>query len=207
MQFNITKNWKKIIEDYDKEQEINFNSFIENENQKFNLFPCKDNIFRCFNYFDIENTKIVILGQDPYHGPNQATGLCFETNKNCKFPPTLKNIEKLLNKKADFEKWANQGVLLLNTSLSVLENKPGSHIKYWLPFTKYIITKLNEICNNIIFIIWGLHAYQFVNLIDNNKHKIYISSHPSPLSCHKKLKNYTSFNDSDIFNKIDIIQW
>ena len=210
---NINTNWKNIIEDFDKNQIKHFEEFIKEEREKYKnnleIYPPDNKIFRCFTYFNIEKTKVVLIGQDPYHGKNQATGLCFDINikSNCKYPPSLLNIEKLLNKTPNFENWAKQGVLLLNCSLSVLQGKPGSYLKYWLPFTKFIINKINNECNNIIFIIWGAFALSLCELINQNKHTIYISSHPSPLSCYKKLKNYPSFNESDIFNKITNINW
>ena len=213
MIININTNWKNIIEDFDKNQKKRFEEFIKEEREKYKnnleIYPPDNKIFRCFSYFNIENTKVVLIGQDPYHGKNQATGLCFDIDikSNCKYPPSLLNIEKLLSKKPNFEDWAQQGILLLNSSLSVLKGKPRSHLKYWLPFTKFIINKINDKCNNIIFIIWGAFALSLCELIDVNKHTIYISSHPSPLSCYKKLKNYPSFNESDIFNKITNINW
>ena len=201
---DLTTNWLDIISEYDKNQKEKFTYFLD---QDVTIYPKTKNIFKCFNYFDIENTKIVILGQDPYHGPNQATGLCFDINDNCKYPPSLRNISKVLGKKPDFNSWAEQGVLLLNTSLTVIEKTPGSHIKYWKPFTKYIITKINQICNNVTFILWGAHALKHIEYIDLKKHNIFISSHPSPLSCFKNLKEHPSFMTSDIFNKIECIDW
>ena len=120
----IITNWKAIINNYDIKQDYPFEKFINGEKEKFEglleIYPIKDNIFRCFNYFNIEDTKIVIIGQDPYHGPNQATGLCFDINleSGCKYPPSLRNIEKVLGKKPNFEEWASKGVLLLNSSLT-----------------------------------------------------------------------------------------
>jgi uracil-DNA glycosylase len=209
----IITNWKAIINNYDIKQDYPFEKFINGEKEKFEglleIYPIKDNIFRCFNYFNIEDTKIVIIGQDPYHGPNQATGLCFDINleSGCKYPPSLRNIEKVLGKKPNFEEWASKGVLLLNSSLTVLQGKPGSHLKYWLPFTKYIINTINDKCNNITFIVWGAFALNLVSDVDKKKHNIFISSHPSPFSYMKPLREYPSFIESDIFNKVDIIEW
>ena len=125
----------------------------------------------------------------------------FDINDNCKYPPSLRNIEKVLGKKPNFDNWANQGVLLLNASLSVLQGKPGSHMKYWLPFTKEIISTINNKCNNVIFIVWGAFALKLVEEnVDSTKHTVYIS-----LILHhfhvKKLRQYP-FIDSDIFNKV-----
>ena len=209
----VNTNWQKIIKEYDEKQEIKFEQFINKEIKTFDgvlsIYPEKKNIFKCFNYFNIEETKIVIIGQDPYHGPNQATGLCFDINEEsgCKYPPSLKNIEKVLGKKPNFEEWAKKGVLLLNASLSVLQSKAGSHLNYWMPFTKYIIDIINEKCNNIVFIVWGAFALDLIKNVDKKKHIIHVSSHPSPFSYSKKLRNYPSFEESDIFNKINIIEW
>ena len=134
--------------------------------------------------------------------------MCFDINDNCKYPPSLRNIEKVLGKKPNFDNWAKQGVLLLNASLSVLQGKPGSHMKYWLPFTKEIISIINNKCSNIIFIVWGAFALKLVDEnVDKTKHKIYVSSHPSPFSCNKKLRQYPAFIDSDIFYKVNVIDW
>ena len=212
---DLHTNWSDIIQKYDDTQTVKFDDFykqqlvIHSSVGVLDIYPNKKDIFRCFKYFNIEDTKIVIIGQDPYHGPQQATGLCFDINKNstCKYPPSFKNIEKVLGKKADFESWANQGVLLLNSALTVVQCRPGSHIKYWLPFTKYIIDTINKKCENVIFIVWGAFALKLVEKVDTNKHTIFVSSHPSPLSCNKNLKSYPAFIKSDIFNKINKIQW
>ena len=209
---SITTDWEEIINTYDNSQEVKFTDFINSEINKFDdllgVYPSKENIFKCFSYFNIQETRVVILGQDPYHGPNQATGLCFDINDDCKYPPSLRNIEKVLGKKPNFDNWANQGVLLLNASLSVLQGKPGSHMKYWLPFTKEIISTINNKCSNVIFIVWGAFALKLVDEnVDSTKHTVYVSSHPSPFSCRKKLRHYPAFIDSDIFNKISVIDW
>ena len=203
--------WNETIKTFDDAQKIKFDEYVRTEREKFEghleIYPTDANIFRCFNYFNIKDTKVVILGQDPYHGENQATGLCFDINDDCKYPPSLRNIEKVLGKKPDFESWAKQGVLLLNSSLTVLQGNAGSHIKYWLPFTKHIIDKINTTCDNVVFIVWGAFALKQTENVDTNKHTVFISSHPSPLSCNKQLKDYPSFMDSDVFNTINAINW
>tara|TARA_Y100000389_G_C17457454_1_gene519152 strand:+ start:364 stop:990 length:627 start_codon:yes stop_codon:yes gene_type:complete len=206
---SIETNWKGLIHEYNSKQNIKFDDFVNNERIKYNsaldIYPPNTNIFNCFKYFNIEDTKVVIIGQDPYHGPNQATGLCFDIGQNCKYPPSLRNISKCLGKQPDFNSWAKQGVLLLNTSLTVVQGIPGSHIKYWLPFTKLIIERLLKQNPDVTFIIWGAFALKLVENI--NIKNIYISSHPSPLSCNKQLKNYPSFFDSNVFSKINSISW
>lgn len=209
----VSTNWQHVIEKYNNRQILKFEQFINREIKKFDgfldIFPKKEKILRCFNYFNIEDTKIVIIGQDPYHGPNQATGLCFDIDEKsgCKYPPSLRNIENVLGKKPNFEEWAKKGVLLLNASLSVIQGKAGSHLDYWMPFTKYIIDYLNGNCDKLIFIVWGAFALDLVKNINKEKHEIYISSHPSPFSYSKKLRQYPSFEDSNIFNKVNIIDW
>ena len=199
----IKSTWKTVI--LNKNVHIILNELTNN-----NIFPKYNDIFKCFNYFDIKETRVVILGQDPYHSPNQATGLCFGVNH--KPPPSLKNIEKeLLNdlniKLSDYslEKWAKQGILLLNSALTVIEGKPSSHIKLWNDFTNHIIEKLNEQENSIIFVAWGAFAHNKLINIDTQKHYLLVSSHPSPLSVYKKYKTYPAFYGSKPFSKINNI--
>lgn len=206
----LTTNWKDIILNSNLLPEKEFLNNVINNSETY--YPNSEHIFRCFSYFNIEETKVVILGQDPYHTPGQATGLCFGTNNMKKIPPSLKNIEKELNNDtghglSDYtlEKWAKQGVLLLNTSLTVKENKPNSHKKIWIKFTNSIINYMNENCKNIVFVAWGAYAYNMLESIDKEKHKLIISSHPSPLSYYKKLKEYNSFEGSKPFSKINSI--
>ncbi len=210
---DINTNWYTLIKNYDNNQIIKFDEFINKEKEKFKdhleIYPISNNIFKCFKYFNIEDTKLIILGQDPYHGFNQATGLCFDINKNCKYPPSLKNIEKKLGFMPDFDYLANNGVLLLNSSLSVIQGKPGSHLKYWLPFTKFIINETIKYNNNVKFIIWGAFALNLIKDLNIKEHNLHISSHPSPLSFNKPLKNYLSFKDAELLafiKKINILK-
>lgn len=169
------------------------------------IYPKTENLFKCFHYFNIKETKVVILGQDPYHGKEQATGLCFEISKEQKkIPPSLRNIYKVLNKESCLEDWAKQGVLMLNASLSVYEKMPNSHAKYWSCFTQNIINFINKYCENVVFVAWGAFAFNKFENIDQKKHTLLVCSHPSPLSCNRLLfKQYSSFMNSDIFNKIN----
>ena len=207
----INTNWKPLLQKLSIENNKSiFENIIETQKEKYKnskIYPKQEQIFRCFNYFNIEETRVVIIGQDPYHGPNQANGLCFSVNPDEKIPPSLRNIYKVLKYKTDLEKWAKQGVLMLNTSLSVVEKNPGSHLKYWLLFTKQILEHINNHCKNVVFVCWGAFAF---NLIENiqvktqiNNHKVLISSHPSPLSCRRGLKSFPSFLSSDVFNKVN----
>jgi uracil-DNA glycosylase len=216
---NVKDSWKIIFENYNKNFKKNsLNNILikleeieNNLNEKNNIFPKPSNIFRCFNYFELHETKVVILGQDPYHGPNQATGLCFGVKKDASVPPSLRNIIKELKNDLNIdltnttlEDWAKQNILLLNTSLSVLQGKPNSHVNLWNDFTKYIIEELNN-CEHIIFVAWGAFAYEKFKNINLNKHKLIVSSHPSPLSVYKQFKNFPAFINSKPFSKINQI--
>ena len=208
MNFNISTDFKKIISKYSGMQ--NILKYIEEDKKKFEsvleIFPESSNIFRCFNYFNIAETRVVIVGQDPYHTPEMAIGLCFGVPENSKkIPPSLRNIIRELRedvgvelKNKTLEEWAKQGVLLLNCALTVREKSPASHMKYWKNFTKYIIEELKK-NDEIVWVAWGAFAD---NLIGDVKHKI-ISSHPSPLSYKKKYKMNPPFYGSRPFSKIN----
>ena len=207
MDLEISTDFKNIILEYDNIQKILED--IENDKNKFEgflkIFPEFPNIFRCFNYFNIAETRVVIVGQDPYHTPGMATGLCFGVPNDSKIPPSLRNIIRELNedvgvelKNKTLEEWARQGVLLMNCALTVREKSPASHMKYWKKFTKYMIEELKK-NENIIWVAWGAFAD---NLIGHTKHKI-ISSHPSPLSYKKNYKNNPPFYGSRPFSKIN----
>tara|TARA_Y100000389_G_scaffold195307_1_gene226557 strand:+ start:5377 stop:6045 length:669 start_codon:yes stop_codon:yes gene_type:complete len=203
----ITTNWKEVVKKYAIKDTKPILNIIQEEREKFNqlatVFPSPDNIFRCFNYFNVEDTRVVIIGQDPYHGKSQANGLCFSVNKNVKTPPSLRNIYKLLNKESDLTTWPQQGILMLNSALTVLEKNPSSHMKYWIDFTKNIIEHINLHTSGVIFVAWGAFALNLLENIDKEKHHVLVSSHPSPLSCNRPLNVYLPFIKSDIFTKIN----
>ena len=203
---NENKSIYKILEIINNQKD-----FYKENNLDLTIFPKLENIFKCFTYFEPNNIKVVLLGQDPYHGPNQATGLCFGINNN-NIPPSLKNIAKelkndlnLILKDYTLENWAKQGILLLNSSLSVIQSKPGSQMKLWNHFTDFIIHELNNCEHNIIFVAWGAFAHNKLKNINLNKHSIIVSSHPSPLSVFKPYKNFPAFNNSKPFSKINEI--
>jgi|TARA_R110002072_G_scaffold244302_1_gene403634 uracil-DNA glycosylase len=182
------------------------------ENYELEVFPEDDKIFKCFEYFNLLDTKVVILGQDPYHGKNQATGLAFGIDNSCPKQPSLKNIEKELLSDLNIkltdqtlEKWAKQNILLLNSSLTVVQNKPGSDVSIWSDFTNKLIEYINNYCNDVIFVAWGAFAHNKLKNINTTKHNLIISSHPSPLSCFKNYKEYPPFNGSKPFSKINNI--
>lgn len=205
-------NWNEIIRKYPEWEKIE--TFLEQERKNYwhhlDIFPPAHKRLKCFNYFNIEGTKVVILGQDPYHRLNQATGLCFGVYDVIPPPPSLKNIMKELKSdigveltSQSLEQWAKQGILLMNTALTVRQKTPASHMKIWLPFTKYIIDYLNKTQKGIVFVAWGAFAYDKLKEIDKNKHHLIVSSHPSPLSAYKKFGEFPSFLGSKPFSKIN----
>ena len=184
------------------------------------IYPEKSKIFNAFNYCDFKDVKVVILGQDPYHGPNQAHGLSFSVLDNVSPPPSLVNIYKELEEdignKVNFnngnlEHWAKQGVFLLNTTMTVEKNKPLSHSKIgWNNFTDEVIKKINIYRENIVFILWGSHAHSKALLIDSDKHLILKSAHPSPLSAYRGFfgsKPFSQTNKYLIKNNKKPISW
>lgn len=210
----MKKSWELLISNYNKSLEDILNT-IEQEriNLQNNLyiFPETKDVLKCFDYCEVEDIKVVIIGQDPYHGLNQATGLCFAVNSNTKIPPSLKNIIKELEndiqvKLTDttLQNWARQGVLLMNASFTVIQSTPGSHMSLWSDFTNYIIKELNK-RNGIIFVAWGAFAHTKFKNIDINQNHLLVSSHPSPLSYNKLYKEYPSFKNSKPFSKINNI--
>lgn len=200
----IGNDWDKIlIEETKKDYFKNIISFIDKEYNEKTIYPKKENIFRALKLTSYNNVNVVILGQDPYHGENEANGLCFSVNNGIKIPPSLQNIFKELQNdlkikrsNTDLSDWANQGVLLLNTVLTVEKDNAFSHRnKGWEIFTDKIIECLNEKDNPVVFILWGNAARSKKKLITNKKHMIIESSHPSPLSY------YRGFEGSKPFSK------
>lgn len=158
------------------------------------IYPDGDNIFAAFNHTPFDKVKVVILGQDPYHGPDQAHGLSFSVRKGVRTPPSLQNIYKELNRDLSLpipshgflEGWADQGVLLLNSVLTVEQARAGSHQrKGWEIFTDAAVSALNEHRSNLVFLLWGSYAQKKGKVIDRNKHMVLTSPHPSPLSAHR----------------------
>ncbi len=201
----LKTSWQKILEnEFKKPYFTDLMSFINNEYRTKKVCPRKDDIFRCFNFFDFENTTLVILGQDPYHVPQMADGLSFSTRLNIK-PKSLMNMFNELKTdlnitrtNCDLSDIAKQNVLLLNTCLTVLENKPLSHAnKGWEIFTDNIIKEIDSNLRNVIFLLMGNNAISKEALIINNKQFIIKTSHPSPFSYH------ISFKNSKVFSKIN----
>ena len=225
----MRESWSEIKKKFNNKARIPIPGILEVINNKrfilkdqLEIYPSNENIFRCMNFQEINKIKVVIIGQDPYHGPNQATGLAFAVPENSKIPPSLNNIRKELKDDlkvelvdTTLESWAKQGILLLNTSLTVIQAAPASQMALWNEFTDYIISELNN-QDGLIFVAWGAFAHNKLKNIDKIKHKIIISSHPSPLSYFKKYKEFHEFKGSKPFSKInklleeqgkDIINW
>jgi uracil-DNA glycosylase len=182
--------------------------FVRDEYRSTTCYPNGNNIFAAFDHSNFELTKVVIIGQDPYHGPNQANGLCFSVKDGIPHPPSLINIFKELEtdigkpypKSGNLEHWADQGVLLLNATLTVRAHSAGSHQnKGWEVFTDAVIRKLSAEKEGLVFLLWGGYAKKKINLIDDSKHHILASGHPSPLSANRGLwfgnKHFSKTNE------------
>lgn len=211
----IPTQWKPVISEWFRGKEgkqIEENIRVEQTTfgEILPSFPSLSQIFRCFHYVHPQDIKAVILGQDPYHGPHQAIGLCFGVTSTTKNPPSLRNIEKELQADlgiplddSTLEKWAKQGVLLLNAALTVRQQTPLSHMKWWHPFTDFIIEYLNKHGKGVVFVAWGAFAHKKLSKINLQKHHLLISSHPSPLSASRPYRQYPSFKGSQPFSRIN----
>ena len=198
--------WEEIFNNYPKIDELN-NMIKEIDDQRLTktIYPPKEQVFRVFD-LPLKDIKVVILGQDPYHNPDQACGLSFSVNDGVPLPKSLINIYKELHddlgikpaKTGNLESWFKQGVFLLNAVLTVEKNSPASHSKMgWENFTDYIIENISEKNENVVFVLWGAYARSKNKLIDSSKHKIIESAHPSPLSA------YRGFFGSKVFSQIN----
>ena len=195
MQLNLSDSWKNILQrEFEKPYFKNLMSFVNSEYSINTCYPQKQNIFQAFNACSFEDVKVVIIGQDPYHGEGQANGLCFSVQDGIKHPPSLVNIFKELEtdlnisipKSGNLMKWANQGVLLLNATLTVQEGNAGSHQKHgWETFTDEVINVISREKQNIVFLLWGGFAKKKGKKINKSKHHVLTSGHPSPLSANR----------------------
>ena len=218
---NLESSWLKILKDeFEKPYMKNLSIFLNNEkkNNKI-IYPPGSKIFNALNLTPFTSVKVIILGQDPYHGQNQANGLSFSVEIGNKIPPSLQNIFKELNsdlnilpsQHGDLSNWAKQGVLLLNTILTVESSKPSSHSnKGWEIFTDKILHSLSSLKENLVFILWGKKAQEKISLIDESKHKILKSPHPSPYSANNGFFGSQPFSKTNFFlesKNIDKINW
>lgn len=212
--------WKEVIKgEQEKEYFQRLVDFIQEDAKQHVIYPSSKNIFNAFTYCPLENVKCVILGQDPYHGPNQAHGLSFSVNEGITIPPSLKNIYKELKDDLNINipthgcliNWAKQGVLLLNATLTVRAHQPNSHKDIgWHIFTDKIISTLNEKDTPIVFILWGSFAKQKRTLLTNDNHLILEAPHPSPFSAYNGFFGSKPFSKTNQFlteNNISPIDW
>ncbi|MFK8268023.1 uracil-DNA glycosylase [Capnocytophaga cynodegmi] len=195
MEVNIHSSWKPhLANEFEKDYFKNLVAFVKNEYSKGICYPKGSQIFSAFEHCPFENVKVVIIGQDPYHGVNQANGLCFSVQDGIEHPPSLVNIFKEIEQdlgipypvSGNLERWASQGVLLLNATLTVRANQAGSHQNQgWETFTDSVIRVVSEKSNQVVFLLWGGYAKKKSALIDTSKHYILTSGHPSPLSANR----------------------
>tara|TARA_Y100000389_G_scaffold198038_1_gene233819 strand:+ start:146 stop:823 length:678 start_codon:yes stop_codon:yes gene_type:complete len=195
MRVQIHPSWEKVLQpEFESSYFQDLITFVKSEYKKSSCFPPGSQIFNAFNSCPLEQTKVVILGQDPYHGSGQANGLCFSVPEGIEPPPSLRNIFKEIEtdlrysppKNGNLDRWASQGIFLLNATLTVRAHKAGSHQKKgWETFTNRVIQLLSKEKENLVFILWGGYAKQKIKLIDPKKHLILTSGHPSPLSANR----------------------
>lgn len=195
MNVRIEESWKRhLSSEFEKPYFKELTAFVKKEYATTKVYPPPKNIFRAFDVTPFDAVKVVILGQDPYHGPNQANGLCFAVHEGIQTPPSLKNIFKEIesdlghpiDRNPDLSRWAQQGVLLLNATLTVRAGQAGSHQhKGWEEFTDAAIQSLNDEREGLVFILWGNYARQKGSRIDRTKHCVLESAHPSPFSADK----------------------
>jgi uracil-DNA glycosylase len=190
----IESSWKnKLLPAFQTESFSLLKKFLVEEKKQYTIYPTGNKIFSAFDLCPFDKTKVVIIGQDPYHGPNQANGLCFSVSDGINPPPSLKNIFKEIRDdigdeiphSGNLEHWAKQGVLMLNATLTVRAKQAGSHQKKgWEEFTDFVIKTLSEDKEGLVFLLWGRFAQNKAELIDSNKHHILTAAHPSPFSAY-----------------------
>jgi uracil-DNA glycosylase len=214
--------WLKILgEEFEKDYMKSLKAFLLAEKQSgYAVYPKGADIFNAFNHTTFDKVKVIILGQDPYHGDGQAHGLSFSVQKGVTIPPSLKNIYKemetdIVNFKVpshgNLTKWADEGVLLLNATLTVRAHEAGSHQgKGWEIFTDHVITRLSEEKNGLIFLLWGKYAQNKMLLIDVNKHKVLVAAHPSPFSAYNGFfgcRHFSTTNDLLVAQGKEPVDW
>jgi len=195
MEVKIHESWKSQLQsEFNKPYFENLINFVKSEYANYTCYPPGMKIFNAFDQCHFDQVKVVIIGQDPYHGQGQAHGLCFSVNDGVEYPPSLVNIFKEIQndagvpypKSGNLDRWAKQGVLLLNATLTVRANQAGSHQKKgWEEFTDTVIKLISDKRENVVFLLWGSYAKQKQILIDNGKHLVLTSGHPSPLSANR----------------------
>jgi uracil-DNA glycosylase len=209
MNVKIENSWKQLLGDeFSKPYFSSLVDFVKTEYQSKTIYPKGNAIFKAFDLCPVDQVKVVILGQDPYHGPNQAHGLSFSVKEGIPFPPSLLNIFKELKSDmhlsfpshGNLERWAKQGVLLLNATLTVEAHKAGSHQnKGWETFTNAVIEKLAAKKSNLVFLLWGAYAQKKAAIIDESKHFKLQAPHPSPLSAHRGFLGCKHFSQANAY--------
>jgi len=220
MNVRISESWKKRLQpEFEKPYFQDLVNFVKSEFTQHTVYPPGPDIFNAFEQCSFDQLKVVIIGQDPYHGHGQAHGLCFSVNDKIAMPPSLinifKEIESDLGKKkpntGNLERWAKQGVLLLNATLTVRANTPGSHQnKGWEIFTDSAIRVISDGKDDIVFLLWGAYAQRKGMIIDENKHKVLKSAHPSPFAANKGFFGKRHFSQTNAYlsdKGLDPIDW
>ncbi len=207
----IAESWKgKLVNEFEKEYFLQLTQFVRDEYQHQTVYPPGKEIFRAFDCCSFEDVKVVIIGQDPYHGAGQANGLCFSVRDGIRQPPSLQNIFKEIHKdlgkpippSGDLERWARQGVLLLNATLTVRASSPGSHQnKGWEIFTDDAIKTISDEKTNVVFLLWGAYAQKKGEVIDRSKHLVLMSAHPSPFSADRGFFGCKHFSKANEYLK------
>lgn len=221
MQVKIHSSWQSHLSDeFNKPYFQNLIAFVKEEYSKSRCFPKGSQIFSAFDFCPFDEVKVVVIGQDPYHGFGQANGLCFSVNDGVAFPPSLINIFKEIEldlnipfpQSGNLERWAKQGILLLNATLTVRESEAGSHQnRGWETFTDAVIQKISDEKENVVFLLWGGFAKKKGAKIDRNRHCILETGHPSPLSANRGLwfgnKHFSKTNEFLISKGKETIKW
>lgn len=220
MDVKLEPSWKELLKDeFDKPYFVELTKFIKNEYLCSEVFPPPRFIFNALDSLPVDGVKVVILGQDPYHGPGQAHGLSFSVPEGVHLPPSLQNIYKEIEtdlckkrvQNGNLERWVKQGVLLLNATLTVRAHQAGSHQNHgWEQFTDAIIHQLAEKKQHLVFILWGNYAQKKGSFVDDNKHLVIKSPHPSPLSAYNGFFGSKPFSKANSYlqtNNISIIDW
>ena len=220
MDVKIAPDWKELLApEFEKPYFADLTQFVRQEYATRRIYPRGSNIFRAFDKCPFDRLKVVVIGQDPYHGPGQAHGLCFSVNDGVPFPPSLQNIFKEIQSDlgtpipttGNLTRWANQGVLMLNATLTVRAHQAASHQRQgWEEFTDAAIRALAEERENLVFILWGAYAQKKGAFIDRNKHLVLASAHPSPLSAYNGFfgnKHFSRANEYLIAHGQQPIQW
>lgn len=220
MSVRIHPSWQKILkQEFQKPYFKKLKEFVRREYQQKTIYPPAKHIFRAFDKCPYDQVKVVILGQDPYHGPGQANGLCFSVYQDIPFPPSLLNIYKEIHSdlgkpipsSGDLDHWAEQGVLLLNATLTVRAGQAGSHQSQgWEEFTDAVVDILNQDRENLVFLLWGAYAQKKGSFINQDKHLVLESPHPSPLSAHRGFFGNRHFSQTNVYlslNGFKPIDW